>query len=176
MLVSGKGDMIAAFMTETAEREAQGIIFSRLNHLASEMIVTRPDDTSLNKAEDLVGRSIIVRRSSAYWLTLENLQSQGVHFKLKEAPETMETEEIIAKVAKGEYDLTLADKHILDIELTWRDDIKAAFPLGEPRKAAWAVREKNTRLLAAINQFIKKEYKGLFYNITYKKYFKNART
>ncbi|MEO2053729.1 MAG: transporter substrate-binding domain-containing protein [Nitrospira sp.] len=173
MLIKGKGDMIAAFMTATNEREAQGITFSRHTHFASEMIVTRPDDTSLNKPEDLSGRSIHVRRSSAYWLTLENLKSQSIKFNLKEAPETMETEEIIAKVASGEYDLTLSDNHILDIELTWREDIKATFSLGEPRKDAWAVREKDTQLLAAINQFIKKEYKGLFYNITYKKYFKN---
>jgi len=175
MLIEGKGDMIAAFMTATKEREKQGIKFSRHHHLASEMIVTRPGDTSLNKPEDLAGRSIYVRRSSAYWKTLENLKSQGINFNLKEAPETMETEEIIAKVASGEYDLTLSDSHMLDIELTWREDIKAAFPLGEPRKNAWAVRAKDSRLLAAINKFIKEEYKGLFYNVTYKKYFKNSR-
>ena len=175
MLIEGKGDMIAAFMTATKEREKQGIKFSRHHHLASEMIVTRSGDTSLNKPEDLAGRSIYVRRSSAYWKTLENLKSQGINFNLNEAPETMETEEIIAKVASGEYDLTLSDSHMLDIEMTWREDIKAAFPLGEPRKNAWAVRAKDSRLLAAINKFIKEEYKGLFYNVTYKKYFKNSR-
>lgn len=175
MLVAGKGDIIAAFMTTTKEREAQGIKFSRHNHLAAEIIVTRPDDTSLNKPEDLAGRNIYVRRSSVYWKTLEHLKSQGINLNLIAAPETMETEEIIAKVASSEYDLTLSDSHILDIELTWRDDIKAAFPLGEPRKNAWAVRANDTRLLAAINKFTKKEYKGLFYNITYKKYFINSR-
>ena len=173
MLIEGKGDMIAAFMTATKEREEQGVKFSRHNHLSSEIIVTRPDDTSLNEPEDLAGRSVYVRRSSAYWKTLENLKSQGIDLNLKEAPETMETEEIIAKVASGEYDLTLSDNHILNIELTWREDIKAAFPLGQPRKNAWVVRNKNNQLLVAINEFIEKEYKGLFYNITYKKYFKN---
>ncbi len=174
MLTEGKGDIISAFMTATKEREKQGIKFSRYNHLASEIIVTRANDASLNKPEDLTGRSVYVRKSSAYWRTLEKLKSQGIEFNLKEAPETMETEEIIAKVASGEYDLTLSDSHILNIELTWREDIKAAFPLGKPRKNAWAVRKKDTKLLAAINAFIKKEYKGLFYNITYKKYFKNS--
>ena len=174
MLIEGKGDIIASFMTATKEREEQGIKFSRPNHFASEIIVTRLNDTSLNKPEDLAGRSIYVRRSSAYWKTLEILKSQSIEFNLKEAPETMETEEIIAKVASGEYDLTLSDNHLLDIELTWREDIKAAFRLGEPRKNAWAVREKDGKLLAAINKFIKKEYKGLFYNITYKKYFENS--
>lgn len=173
MLKQGKGDIIAAFMTATKEREQQGIAFSRHHHFASEIIVTRSNDKTLNKLEDLNGRTIYVRRSSAYWSSLEKLKSNDINFEIKAAPETMETEEIIGKVASGEYDLTLADSHILDIELTWRDDIKAAFPIGEPRKNAWAVRKENQKLLNAINQFIKKEYKGLFYNITYKKYFKN---
>jgi len=174
MLLEGKADVIAAFMTATKEREDQGVRFSRYHLLASEIIVTRADDTSLNKPEDLAGRSIYVRKSSAYWKTLVDLKSQGIDFNLKEAPETMETEEIIAKVASGEYDLTLSDNHILNIELTWREDIRAAFPLGKARKNAWAVRKKDTKLLTAINQFIRKEYKGLFYNMTYKKYFKNS--
>jgi membrane-bound lytic murein transglycosylase F len=175
MLIEGKADIVAAFLTETKEREKQGVKFSRRHHFASEIIVTRADDKSLNKPEDLAGRSIYVRKSSAYWETLLKLKSQGIDFNLIEAPETMETEEIIAKVASGKYDLTLSDNHILDIELTWREDIRAAFALGEPRKNAWAVRSKNSKLLSAINKFIKKEYRGLFYNITYKKYFKNSR-
>ncbi len=44
---------------------------------------------------------------------------------IQAADEDMETEELIAKVAEGEYDLTVADSHILDIELTWRDDVRA---------------------------------------------------
>jgi membrane-bound lytic murein transglycosylase F len=175
MLIAGKGDIIANFMTITKEREAQGVMFSRRNHLASETIVARVDDASLKLISDLAGRSVYVRRSSSYWQTLERLQSQGIDFDLRAVPESMETEEIISRVASGEYDLTLSDSHILDIELTWRDDIKAAFSLGEPRKSAWAVRAENTGLLAAINRFTEKEYKGLFYNVTYKKYFKNSR-
>jgi membrane-bound lytic murein transglycosylase F len=174
MLVQGKGDIIAAFMTVTKERQDQGIKFSRYHHIVDEIIVTRAQDTTLNKLADLNGRTIYVRQSSAYWKTLLNLKQQGINFDLKAAPETMETEEIIQKVAEGEYDLTLSDSHILNIELTWRDDIKAAFSIGKPRKNAWAVREGSSHLLAAINEFIKQEYKGLFYNITYNKYFKST--
>jgi peptidoglycan lytic transglycosylase F len=174
MLKEGKGDMIAAFMTATKERENEGVKFSRHHHIASEIIVCRSNEKLLNKVEDLNGRTVVIRRSSAYWQTLEKLKAQGIEFSVEAAPETMETEEIIGKVASGEYDLTLSDSHILDIELTWRDDIKAAFPIGEPRKDAWAIRKKDVKLLTEVNKFIKKEYKGLFYNVTYNKYFKNT--
>ncbi len=177
-LKEGRGDVVAASLTITAEREEQGIHFSRPYHSVSEILVARADEkeTALAKPADLEGRTVAVRRSSSYWNTLERLRQSGIALEIDTVPEELETEEIIAKVAAGDYDLTVADSHILDIELTWRDDIRAAFPLGDSVSHGWAVREDDTQLLTAITSFLKKEYRGLFYNITYKKYFKNART
>ena len=177
-LLEGKGDMIAASMTISDQRKNQGLEFSRSYLTASQIIVARanePEDR-LASLKDLTGRTIVVRQSSAYWHTLEELKRQGIALKIEAAPEDLETEELIAKVAEGEYDLTVADSHILDIELTWREDIRAAFPLGDPQQLGWAVRASNPQLLQAMNHYIKKEYRGLFYNITLKKYFKDSRT
>ena len=174
-LKQGKGDLIAAAMTINEQRQTQGIGFSRPYHQVSELLVTRRDDSSLNTPEDLKGRTVVVRKSSAYWESLEALQQQGIKFALVAAPEEMETEELIARVADGKIDLTVADSQILDIEQTWRDDIQAAFPLGEPRSHGWIARKENPELLTAVNAFLKKEYRGVFYNVTYKKYFKNPK-
>ncbi len=174
MLLEGRGDIIASFLTVTKQREERGIVFSRYHHKASEVIVSRSDDNSIESVNDLSGRSIHVRKSSAYWETLEKLQATGIRFNLVAAPENMETEEIIAQVASGKFDLTLSDNHLLDIELTWRDDIHAAIVIGNVRENAWAMRSNNPQLLSAVNQFIKKQYRSLFYNVTYNKYFKNA--
>lgn len=172
-LLEGRGDLIAASLTVTEQRQLEGVGFTRPYLKAAEVMVTRQDDP-LASMEELAGRTVTVRRSSSYWETLEPLRAQ-YGFKLQAAPETMETEALIAAVAAGEYDLTVADNHILEIELTWRDSIRAAFPLGVPRDQAWAIRSSNPKLLAAANAFIKKEYRGLFYNITYGKYFRNAK-
>jgi len=174
MLLQGKGDIIASFLTVTENRKQRGISFSRYHHKASEIIVSRADDNSIQTTDDLAGRSIYVRKSSAYWETLQTLKNTGLKFNLMAAPENMETEEIIGQVASGKFDLTLADNHLLDIELTWRDDIHAALAIGDVRDNAWAIRSNNPQLLKAVNQFIKKQYRSLFYNVTYDKYFKNA--
>jgi len=174
MLLEGKGDIIASFLSVTEQRKQRGIVFSRYHHKASEIIVTRSDDHSISTLNDLSGRSIYVRKSSAYWETLAALRSTGLNFNLIAAPENMETEEIIAQVGSGKFDLTLADNHLLDIELTWRDDVQAALAIGEVRDNAWAMRDNNPELTQAVNQFIKKQYRSLFYNVTYNKYFKNA--
>ncbi len=176
-LLEGKGDLIAASLTISDQRKNQGLAFSRSYLTASEIVVARANEPEegLTKPEHLAGRTFVVRPSSSYWQTLEEMQRQGIALTLQAAPEDLETEEILAKVAEGEYDLTVADSHILDIELTWREDIRAAFPLGDPKQHGWAVRASNPQLLKAINQYINKEYRGLFYNITLKKYFKNPR-
>ena len=176
-LVEGRGDVVAASMTITPEREAQGVMFSRPYFTASEIVVARANESEehLSKPEDLIGRTIVVRPSSSYWQTLEILKKNGIALNLETAPEELETEEIMAKVASGEYDLTVADSHLLDIELTWREDIRAAFPLGDPKQHGWIVRSSNPQLQEKINHYFQKEYRGLFYNVTLNKYFKNLR-
>ncbi|MBN2694222.1 membrane-bound lytic murein transglycosylase MltF [bacterium] len=173
-LKEGKGDIIGASVTIT-DTPIEGIAFGKKYNKVSELLITRADDNTLNKPEDLKGRKVVVRKSSSYWKTLEKLKSEGVEFELIAAPEGMETEEIVKKVALGEYDLTLADSHIVMIEMTLSDKIKSAFPLGDEREHGWVVRAENKELLEAIDNFFKKEYKGLIYNITYNKYFKNQR-
>ncbi|MCW8919388.1 MAG: transporter substrate-binding domain-containing protein [Gammaproteobacteria bacterium] len=172
-LREGKGDIIAAAMTPTDERQQEGITFSRPYNTVSEIVVSRSDDP-IDSAEQLAGRRVVVRRSSSYWQSMEALQQQGIAFELIAAAEELETEELLAQLARGEIDLTVADSHILDIELTWRDDIRAAFALGE-RHHGWIVRQENPTLLRAVNAFHKSEYRGLFYNVTYDKYFRNPK-
>ncbi len=176
MLLWGGGDLISASLTVTEQRRTYGIEFTNPYNVVSEVVIARIDDTELNHVTQLEGRTIWVRRSSSYWATLERLRLKGhIRFILKAAPESMETEEIIDKVASGEYDLTVSDSHILDVALTWRDDVRAAFTIKENVKHGWAVRKEDEKLLEALNAFLEKEYRKTFYNITYNKYFKNPR-
>jgi membrane-bound lytic murein transglycosylase F len=170
MLLEGEADIAAAFLTPSDNRRALGVQFSRPYSTASEVVVTRSDDERLQSLEDLAGRVFTVRESSSYWQTLAPL-AQQYGFTLRAAPEDEETETIIARVADGEYDLTLADSNIIDIELTWRSDVRAAMPIGDPIHHGWAVRAQNTELLTAVNRYLKKQYRSAFYNLTYAKYF-----
>ena len=60
------------------------------------------------------------------------------------------------------------DSHILNVELTYRDEIVGALTLsrgGDDEKAiAFAVRPQNTELAAYLDGFVKKTYRGLEYN------------
>ncbi|MCZ6783709.1 MAG: transporter substrate-binding domain-containing protein, partial [Proteobacteria bacterium] len=175
-LREGRGDVVAAALTASNDREKElRVAFSR-NYLgAVETVVVRADEENVSELADLDGREVVVRRSSSYWPTLTKLREAGASFHLVAAPEGLETEQIIARVADGRYDATVADSHIVDVELAWRDDIRKAFQLGDRISHGWAVRPSNRELLAAIDDFFRREYRGLFYNVTLEKYFRNAR-
>jgi membrane-bound lytic murein transglycosylase F len=170
-LRQGYGDVVAAGLTPTRERELLGVRFSRPYHQVVETVVARIGDDPLESIEDLAGRTIVVRRRSSYWNTAEALRSRGIRLRLEPAPESLATEEIIRRVADGDYDLTIADSHILEIELAWRSDIRNALEIGEPITHAWAVRDGDTLLVAAIDHFFREDYRGLWFNLTHDKYF-----
>lgn len=172
-LRQGRGDFVAAGLTITPQREAAGIAFSRPYNYVREMVVARPADSTLTRPAQLAGRTVVVRRSSSYWPTLQALRRRGIRLRLQEAPEELETEEIIDSVASGAYDLTVADSHILAIERSWRDDVRGVMALTDSVPHGWAVRQDQPNLLAAIDTFIHQEYRGRFYNLLYRGYFRN---
>jgi membrane-bound lytic murein transglycosylase F len=173
-LKAGGGDLIAASMTVTDERKKQGIAFTNPYNLVTEELVARAEEPVFKGLKDLTGRTVVVRRTSSYWSTMQKLRDRGIDFQLEAAPDNMETEEIISRVASGDYDLTISDSHILSVELIWRSDIKPVLTLNGPVAHGWAVREEDQKLLTALNDFLDKEYKGRFYNFVYNKYFENS--
>jgi len=176
-LLEGKGDMIAASITIPKNSDNSPLRYSRPYDKVYELVVGRTVEDEVDDINALKGRSFHVRKSSSYWRTLSELnKNNGIGLKIKTAPEFEETEEIISKVATGGYDLTLSDSNIMDIELTWRDDVKGILNLGEEMTYGWVVREDTPKLLEAINNYIRKEYRGEFYNITRRKYFEKSKT
>jgi len=170
-LAEGFGDVIAAGVTFTPGRERSGVLFSRPYNRVVETVVRRTTDSTLESVADLAGRAVVVRRASSYWETAERLQRTGLDFELVAAPAELETEEVIEGVSRGTYDLTIADSHILDAKLSWRDDVVGAFPVSDSVSHVWVVREGDEELLRAVNDFFQEEVRGAFYNLTREKYF-----
>lgn len=174
-IVEDKADIALGFLTPTEQRIAKGISFSIPYHYASELLIAHQSFPEISTRSGLGEGDIYVRPSSSYWQTALQLQKKVSGITLIAAPEEQETESIIAYVADKKYQFTIADSHIVDIEMTFRDNIQSLMSLGEPKAQSWAVKSGNKQLLAKADAFIKKHYKGLFYNVIYNKYFKNKR-
>jgi membrane-bound lytic murein transglycosylase F len=172
-LLEGRGDLIAASFTVSPER-ARMVDFSRPYLQVQEMVVQRTGEARLKGLSDLKGRRISVRLGSTYAAALARLQPQG-GFTVVPAAEDVETEDLIDAVANGTADLTVADSHILQEELTWRTNVVGAFALEpQPKDLAFAARVGNPKLLTAVNDFLKRTVKGLEYNLAYRRTFETA--
>ncbi len=172
-LLDGKGDLVATGCTVTDERlKIKGLAFCESYHGFRQMVVARDGAAAPKTIADLRGRTFVARRSSSYWETISKLRDSGVDVNLRAAPEELETYELIDKVGDGDYDLTLADEDVLNVELARRGDIVGAFPLTEPLKSAWMVRASDVELKKAVDEFIGTGRRGEFQNVVFDKYFK----
>lgn len=172
-LIDGKGDVAAASLTITPEREARGVRFSRYYNKVSEQLVTGGKGAVVDTLDALQGRTLVVHEDTSYWQTAQQLKAQNDSINIQKAPDSISVEELLSEVAKGKYDATIADSHLVALEARFLEKLKPGLLLEPEGDHGWAVRQSNPKLLQALNSFLKKEYKGLFFNVTYNKYFKN---
>ncbi len=172
-LNEGRGDVVAAAMTITPERQAQAAYSLPYNEV-DELVVVRVGEDSITSLGDLAGRTVHVRPSSSFHTTLKALRD-SIGFEIALVSDTLETEEILAGVDEGAYDITLCDSNLLDVELAYGLRLKAAFSI-KPTVLGWAVRKDNPALLAALDQYVEGEKGGLFFNMMKNRYFKHQRT
>lgn len=174
ILREGRADIAAAFLTPDGRSSADGIAWTRPYHFAVQQVVSDDADDPIERIADLEGRSFHVRESSRYWRTLQRLRhGRGLDIEVRAVPGHEEPETTIDKVARGIYDLTLVDDHIVKNAALWNDDVHAVLDIGEPVAHRWALRADDRQLRAAADGFLEQAYRGEFYNVIYAKYFQD---
>ncbi|MCP4766115.1 MAG: transporter substrate-binding domain-containing protein [Gammaproteobacteria bacterium] len=174
-LLEGRADMAMGFIEPGRRQRGLGIDFTNPYHYARQHIVVQADDPA-DSLEALDHRTLFVRHHSSYWDRLSQLQKDGARFNLRATRDNVETEQLIQMVSRGKYKATLADEHLLDIELAKGVAVRSAYALDDVAEHAIALRKRNPELKKALNAFVKRVYKSEFYNVTYRKYFKSQRS
>lgn len=174
-LLEGRADIAFGFIEPDPRQRRLGIEFSEPYHYARQHIVVHKDDSASSLSE-LDYRTIFVRHHSGYWERLSRLQEEGAGFSLRSTDDAVETEQLIQMVSRGKYKATMADEHLLDIELAKAVQVRSAYATDELVPHAIALRKRNPELKRALDAFVKQMYKSEFYNLTYNKYFKSRRS
>ncbi|MAC15809.1 MAG: ABC transporter substrate-binding protein [Alcanivorax sp.] len=174
-LQAGEGDVIAASMTVTEDRQKQGWMFSDRYLEVNEQLIGRSDEAPLENIGQLAGRTVAVNPETAYYDTLQKLRESDFPFIVQEVPGAS-TEMLINAVANGEYDLTMADSHLAAMESTYREDIAVLFEFEPAKEIGWGLRPEQQALEEQLNSYIARHYRGLNYNITYNRYFREKKT
>jgi membrane-bound lytic murein transglycosylase MltF len=182
-LVAGKGDIAAANLTITVERQKLVDFASPVYPNVSELVVSGPASPAVSSVDDLAGREVFVRRSSSYYESLVALNQRFITEKkptviIKEAPETLEDEDLIEMVSAGLIPLIVVDKHKVDFwkQIFPKIKVHDGVAVRTGGDIAWALRKGSPQLKATADDFIARHGKGTTAgNIILMRYLKNAK-
>lgn len=180
-LLQGKGDIVAAGLSITDEREARVQFSIAASKPLSEILVTGPAASPLASVNDLSGRTVYLRRSSSYRESVEtlnaSLRNQGkAPISIEYVSEALEDDDLVEMVNAGMLPWAIVD----DYKLPWWEDVFTALTVREDivfnsgRQVAWAMRPDNPQLTRAVNDFLQGHREGtLFGNILRNRYFRD---
>jgi membrane-bound lytic murein transglycosylase MltF len=167
-LAAGYGDIAAANLTVTEDRQRRVDFTTPLNRRGvQQVLVTGPGAPAIERLEDLSGQEVFVRRSSAFYESLEELNAsfreRGLDpVRIEAVSEDLETEDILELTNAGVYPITVADNHLVDL---WSQVLPNIRPhrdvvLKTGTDIAWAIRQDSPKLEAFLNEFLRKNREG----------------
>ncbi|UCD78548.1 MAG: membrane-bound lytic murein transglycosylase MltF [Desulfobacterales bacterium] len=169
LLKDGTGGFIAAGMTMTSKRRKQ-VVFSDGYMDIQQHLITNRKNGKIKKLEDLSGKTIHVRKATAYQERLEELQKQGYTFNIQ-LYNDLPTEELIQQVASGEIGFTVADSNIALLNRRHYPSAIMDRPISDLQRLGWAVHPKAFQLRDKINSFFAAIKQNGRFNEIYNKYY-----
>lgn len=177
-LVEGRGDIAAAGLTITPEREERVSFTAPYLTGVDEVVVTAAGVRGLESLDDLAGRRVVVPRGTSYASHLRALSGDLVRrglpaIEVLEADEKLQSEDLLELLNAGALDLTVVDRHVAELwsgafpEIAVRGDLA----LHRGSRIAWAVRRESPRLREALDAFARANRKGtLIGNLLFRRY------
>jgi membrane-bound lytic murein transglycosylase MltF len=182
-LVEGQGDIVAAGMTVTPEREKRVAFTDPYLPDVAEIVVAGKGVAGLESLSDLAGRTIYAVRGSSFVSSLralsDRLRKEGHKpIEIEEMDEILEQHDLLEMVNAGILELTVADDHIAEIwsgvlpDIVLRRDLEVA----SGGRIAWAVRQGSPKLRGSLNTFLQEHKRGtLTGNILFKRYYRDTK-
>jgi membrane-bound lytic murein transglycosylase MltF len=182
-LVSGRGDIAAAGLTITPERQKLVDFSIPLVKGVDEIVITSKNGPELSRLEDLSGKEVYVRTSSSYFESLtalnESFEKAGrPPMTLTPAKEHLEDEDLLEMVNADLLDIVVVDKHKAEL---WSNvftnlQLRPDLAVRTGGQLAWAVRKNTPKLLEMVNRFGAAHKQGTLHgNIIIKKYFETTK-
>jgi membrane-bound lytic murein transglycosylase F len=188
MLNRGEGDILAHALTVT-QRRRRFVEFMDYLYLTKQVLVQRkPDDwrqMKLHEIEkeiisdpiELIGKTVSVRRNSAYFSRLINLQQEiGGEINVDTMPGNFSTQKIINMVVDGQVEYSVADNNIAELNASYYPILNVETPVSFSQRVSWAVRKNSPELLDTLNFWVRQMKDNVDYYVIYNKYYKNTRS
>ena len=147
-LRKGEGDIAAAGLTVTGERQAE-FDFGPVYMDISEYLVCHRDVAFVKNIEALKALEIVIPAATSYADTLYK-EYPGIDWSLSQ---NLLTPALLEKVRSGEIECTVSDSTIFDINRRYYPEISVKFTLHKGSQLAWMFPQNNPRLGSAIHQW-----------------------
>jgi membrane-bound lytic murein transglycosylase MltF len=180
-LLAGEGDIAAAALTVTPERQKKVDFSDPIASEVREVLVTGPGAPPIKTADDLPGLEVYVRPSSSY---AEHIRAYNQRLKkegkqpvvITPAPEVLEDGDILEMVNAGLVPSTVVDDFMADLYIQVFPQLRKTDIASKPGSIAWAFRKSSPKLAAEVNAFVKTHKKGSAAgNVLLQKYLKSTK-
>ena len=152
-LLRGEGDLIAANMAATPERE-EHVAFSTPYLYVDELLILPRNAPLPIRPEDLTDVTVSVHASSPHVRTLERIRKRAGGPRIEHVPETWTVEEITGKVGTGELQATVLDSRMWEAIAGNHLELHAARVLSEDLPISLAMRPGDEALRRKVNEFL----------------------
>jgi membrane-bound lytic murein transglycosylase MltF len=181
-LLAGRGDIAAANLTITPERQKLVFFSTPTYPNISELVITGPAAGDVTTFDDLVKTPLHVRRSSSYFEHLETFNADRrkagkAPVAVKTMDENLEDYDLLDLLNAGILPAIVVDSHKARFWAQVFDDIEVHEDLAihTGNEVAWAMRKDNPQLQKSVDAFAKTIRKGtLLGNMALKRYLGNA--
>lgn len=182
-LQQGRGDIAAAFLTITPQREKEVTFTSGGKLQVSELVVTNKAVAPLENLEDLAGRTVYVLNKGSYVEHLRAInklfrQKKLAPMRIEQADPNLLSEDILELVNSGVVDITVVDDYKARLWAQVLPDIRVHenLKISEANSIGWATRKGNKALARSLDDFALNVRKGtLLGNMLFKRYYRDTR-
>ncbi len=170
-LTGGTFDILIGGIAITPERQKIADFSDPIFTGVKEIVVTAPNSGQIASFEDLSGKEVFVRKTSAYWEHLELLNEQfkkdkKAPIKPTAIPEDLGDEDILEMVNAGLLPLTVVNDWTAKLwsKFLTKMQVHSDIAVGSGVTFGWAVRKNSPKLLAEINEFLKTHRQGTVFS------------
>ncbi len=157
-LLEGKADIAISNLTISPDRLEKMAFSVPLDHV-NEQVIVATGNKSIQRVRDLNGKTVMVNRDSTFWHALNWLKKNRYpDIKILEIPDGVQTEAVLDRVAEGKVDATILDSNLVEIYLSYRDDLRVATNFSGQRAIAWGIRKNAPQLVSEINRYLQLEH------------------
>ncbi len=156
-VLNGKADIAAADISVTEARKKRINFTTPYQDVQQQVVYNKATNKKPPKSpNDLVGLNIVVPTGTSFAERLSKLREHEPDLTWEER-DNANSEKLIAEVANGEIEFTIADSHLISILQNYYPNLGVAFAVGEPEKIAWALsKDADPKLLEKANTFFTK--------------------